>query len=108
MRQVIVAEGGIHFYDVETPEQVEDVVKAFDAIGNEFEGGDESLCHICHVKSPYGPLYFYAVDEETARNIWEHWFPEEKESRLEAEKQQAEDDEYERQAWANYEKGGQG
>jgi len=54
----------------------------------EYEGGDESPRHICHVKSPHGLLYFYAPDEKTARDIWEHWFPEHREARERAESEE--------------------
>lgn len=67
-------DGNLEF-TVETPEEVDDIVKQYSAEGNEFEGGDESPRHICHVRSPHGYLYFYAHDEETARAIWGHWFP---------------------------------
>ena len=75
-------------FTVETPEEVDAIVKQYGAEGMEYEGGDESPRHICHVKSPHGLLYFYAPDEKTARDIWEHWFPEHREARERAESEE--------------------
>lgn len=64
---------GISF-EVETGDEVNAIVERYGAIGEEYQGGDDYPKHICHVKSPYGLLYFYASDQETAVQIWESFW----------------------------------
>lgn len=75
-------------FRVKTLDEVYAIIKQYGAEGEEFQGGSEHLDHICHVKSPYGLLYFYAPTEQIARDIWEYWFPEAREAREEAEKEE--------------------